>query len=67
MKFKLNLTALESRENPSGTLPTVPTPPVIPLIPILNEDGTPYIPPIIVRMPGPYLPLPGVPTGPVGY
>ena len=64
MKFKLNLTALETRENPSGT---EAIPPVIPLIPILNEDGTPYVPPIIVRMPRPVIPVPGIPLGPVGY
>lgn len=60
MKFKLNLTALETRENPSGT-------DAIPLIPILNEDGTPYVPPIIVQVPSPVIPLPNVPLGPVGY
>ena len=65
MKFKLNLTALESRENPSGT---EAIPPVIPLIPILNEDGTPYVPPILgPALPKPIIPVPGIPLGPVGY
>lgn len=64
MKFKLNLTALESRENPSGSDPISGG---IPIIPILNEDGTPYVPPIIVRVPSPVIPLPNVPLGPVGY